>query len=103
MKPVRVRPAARADARREVAYYQREAGGAVAKKLVKTLRQAEKQLSTEPGLGSPRIGLLLDIEGLRSWALGDFPMSLWYFERADHVDIVRLVGHRQDRERIDLE
>jgi len=89
--------------RREVAWYQREAGPAVARKLVKSLRQAERQLSMEPGLGSPRIGQLLDADGLRAWPVDGFPMSVWYFERADHVDLVRLVAHRRGRESIDIE
>ena len=38
----------------------------------------------------------LDIDGLRAWRLDGFPLSLWYFERADHVLVVRLVGQRQD-------
>lgn len=89
--------------RREVAYYRREAGGAIAKKLVDSLRQAQERISLEPGLGSPRIGQVLGVEGLRAWLLDGFPMSLWYFERADHVDVVRLDSHRQDREGIALE
>lgn len=103
MKPVRSRAAAKADMRRAVAYYRREAGGDTASKLAKRLRQAEKQISLEPGLGSPRIGLVLGVEGLRAWPLDGFPMSLWYFERADHVDVVRLVAHRQDREAVAIE
>jgi len=102
VKPVRVRATAKADMRREVAYYLREAGGAVAKKLAKSLRQSMKRISLEPGLGSPRMGQDLDVEGLRAWPLDGFPMSLWYFERIDHVDVVRVISHRQDRERIDL-
>ena len=89
--------------RREVAYHQREAGSAVARKLTTSLRQAERRLSMQPGLGSPRIGQVLEVEGLRAWLIDGFSMSLWYFERADHVEVVRLVAHRQDRERIDVE
>ena len=89
--------------RREVAYHQREAGSTVARKLMKSLRQAERRLSMQPGLGSPRIGQVLDVDGLRAWPVDGFRMSLWYFERSDHVDVARLVAHRQDRERIDVE
>lgn len=89
--------------RHEVAYYAREAGDSVARKLAKSLRQAADRLSQEPGLGSPQVGRLLDIDGLRAWPLNGFPMSFWYFERTDYVDIVRLVAHRQDAERIDVE
>lgn len=89
--------------RHEVAYYRREAGGTVAKKLSKSLRRAQARLSLQPGLGSPRVGQVLGVQGLRAWPIDGFPMSLWYFEHPDHVDVVRLVAHRQDRERITLE
>jgi toxin ParE1/3/4 len=60
--------------------------------MKKTLHALEQQ----PGMGSPAIGQELEIEGLRAWRLDGFPLSLWYFERADHVLVVRLVGQRQD-------
>lgn len=101
--PVLWRPAARADMQREVAHYGREAGRATAAKLVTALRQAQERIAGQPGMGSPRIGQALGVEGLRSWRLGTFPLSLWYFNRADHIDVVRLVAHRQDIEGVSLD
>lgn len=88
--------------RRAVAYYRREAGAEVAARLVRQFKRAESTLKAEPGIGSPQIGDELGIAGLRAWLLTDFPLSFWYVEREDHVDVVRLVGHRQAREGIDL-
>ena len=88
--------------RRQVVYYRQKAGSAVALKLSRNLRKAEATLSSEPGIGSPRIGEELGIPELRAWLIAEFPLSFWYFEREDHVDIVRLVGHRQDHENVDL-
>ena len=47
-------------------------------------------------MGSPRVGLLSEIPGLRSWRVTDFPMQWLYFEAEDHLDVVRLLGDRQD-------
>src|SRR5213594_4417185 len=52
----------------------------------------------EPGIGSPALGKMLDITGLRAaclraWRVSRFPL-LW-FERDDHLDVDRL-GERQD-------
>ena len=49
-----------------------------------------------PNIGSPRLGKLCKIPGLRSWRVEDFPMQWLYFVRPDHLDIVRLLGDRQD-------
>jgi len=39
---------------------------------------------------------LLGIPGLRTWRVGKFPLLCCYFVRADHLDVVRLLGERQD-------
>ncbi len=49
-----------------------------------------------PAIGSPRLGLLCEITGLRSWRVTGFPMQWLYFEAEDHLDVVRLLGDRQD-------
>jgi toxin ParE1/3/4 len=36
------------------------------------------------------------MEGLRTWRIKGFPLIWFYFERADHLDVVRLLGERQD-------
>ncbi len=103
MKPARLTPAAKQDRRDEVLYYRSVAGAGVAKNLVEALKKALNALEQQPGMGSPAIGQELDIEGLRAWRLDGFPLSLWYFERSDHVLVVRLVGQRQNPEGIAVE
>lgn len=102
MKRCRLRPQAREDRRDEVRYYRREAGPTAALKLVAEMEQALRQLEGHPAIGSPGIGQLLGIGGLRSWQVKGFPLAFWYLERDDHIDIVRLVGLRQDAWGIDL-
>ncbi len=41
-------------------------------------------------------GKLLGIPGLRAWRVGRFPLPWCHFERGDHLDVVRLLGERQD-------
>jgi len=89
-------PAAKQDRRDEVLHYRNEAGATVAKKLVDAMKKALHALEHQPGMGSAGIGQELDIDALRAWRLDGFPLSLWYFARADHVLVVRLVGQRQE-------
>jgi toxin ParE1/3/4 len=92
-----LRPKAREDRRAEVRYYRQEAGAAVAEKLVEAMAQALEELSRNPSIGSPTLGQLLGIEAPRTWRLRGFPLTFWYFERAQHIEVVRLVGQRQDQ------
>ncbi len=82
--------------------YRKEAGSVIAMKLVDALQKALLELERNPAIGSPALGLALGIDGLRSWRIDGFPLSFWYFERQQHIDIARLVGHRQDAELIEL-
>ena len=103
MKPCVLRPKAREDRRHEIRYYRNRAGEGTATRLVSALETAQLQLSRDPGLGSPAIGLMLNVAELRSWRLNGFPLSLWYFERDSSVDVVRLVGQRMEALWIDIE
>lgn len=49
-----------------------------------------------PGMGSYRLGRLCKIPDLRSWRVADFPMQRLNFEAEDRLDVVRLLGDRQD-------
>ena len=96
MKPAVLRPHALRDQQGEVRYYRQESGTRVAVKLAKATNDALDQIELEPGIGSPRLGKLLGIPGLRTWRVGKFPLLWCYFERAGHLDVVRLLGERQD-------
>ena len=96
MKPAVLRPQALRDQQGEVRYYRKEGGTRLAVTVAKATNEALDQVELEPGIGSPRLGKLLGIPGLRSWRLGKFPLLWCYFERGDHLDVVRLLGERQD-------
>ncbi len=59
----------------------------MAEKFFDETRLALKTVEAMPSIGSPRLGLLIAQPALRSWALEHFD---------DHLDVVRLLGERQD-------
>lgn len=65
-------------------------------RLAEALDTELKLLRQQPGIGSPRIGQLLEIPRLRAWRVAGFPLMWFYFEYDDRLDVVRLLGERQD-------
>jgi len=96
LKPVRLRPLARQDRRDEIRYYRNEAGPGVATVLAGKLQEALGVIGENPGIGSPILGQVIGIDGMRTWLVDGFPLTFWYFEREKFVDVARLVGQRQD-------
>ena len=96
MKPAILRPQALRDQKGEVRYYRKEGGASVAVKAVKATNSALDQIELDPGIGSPVLAKRLGIPGLRIWKVAKFPLLWCYFERGDHLDVVRLLGERQD-------
>ena len=96
MKPAILRPQALRDQQGEVRYYRKEGGARVAVKAVKATNTALDQIELDPGIGSPVLAKRLGIPGLRIWKVARFPLLWCYFERGDHLDVVRLLGERQD-------
>ncbi len=96
MKPASLRPQALRDQQDEVRYYRAKGGSGLAVKVVKATNAALDQIELDPGIGSPTLGKRLGIPGLRSWRVAKFPLLWCYFERAEQLDVVRLLGDRQD-------
>ena len=96
MTPAWLRPLAEADLVDRSRYYAAEAGETVAERFfdaaIDTLRAVERM----PGAGTPRIGELCDIPGLRMRRIEGFPCGWFYFVRTDHLDVVRLLADAQD-------
>jgi len=68
----------------------------VAVRLVNATNAALAQIEVDPGIGSPVLGKRLGIPGLRTWQVAKFPLLWFYFERGDQLDVVRLLGERQN-------
>lgn len=96
MKEARLRPLAEADLMGVVRHYASEAGLLLAERVFEAAMASLKPIERMPAIGSPRLGQLCDIPGLRAWRVEGFPMQWLYFERDDHLDVVRLLGDRQD-------
>ena len=96
MKRARLRPRAEQDLVEGARHYAKEGGAALGEKMFDAALKALEPIQRMPGLGSPRLGLLCEIPGLRSWRAAGFPMQWLYFEAADHLDVIRLLGDRQD-------
>jgi toxin ParE1/3/4 len=96
LKPARLRPQAEQDLVEAARYYAKEGGAALGEKVFDATLAALKPIQRMPGMGSLRLGELCEIPDLRSWGVAGFPLRWFYFEREDHLDIVRLLGERKD-------
>ncbi|MFN4116114.1 MAG: type II toxin-antitoxin system RelE/ParE family toxin [Inhella sp.] len=95
-KKVRLRLQAEADLLRTTQFSAEEGGVPLAGRCFDTAPAALEPIARMPAMASPRLGQLCEIPGLRCWRVTDFPLQWLYFEAADHLDMVRLLGDRQD-------
>jgi len=96
VKRARLRPRAEQDLVDAACDYASEGGAAPGGRAFDAALAALEPIERIPALGSIRLGQVCDIPGLRSWGVTGFPLRWFYFEREDHLDIVRLLGERQD-------
>jgi toxin ParE1/3/4 len=80
----------------EARHYARQGGVGLGERMFDAALEALKPIERMPAIGSPRLGQLCEIPGLRSWRIDGFPVLWFYFEAEDHLDVVRLLGERQD-------
>lgn len=96
MKPAVLRPQAEQDLIDITRWYAEQGGSKLAERAFDNARKAAALVERMPGLGSPAIGDAHGLPGLRHWGVEKFPMRWFYFERDEHLDVVRLLGDRQD-------
>lgn len=77
-------------------HYLNVAGAALAVDFVQEIDACLQRIEHFPEAGSPRYAELLDVAGLRFSVLERFPYLVFYFERTDCVDIVRVLHQQQD-------
>ena len=96
MTVARLRPLAEADLVERTRHYSTEGGTDLGVRFfdaaVASLRAIEKM----PNAGSPRVGELCDVPGLRVRRIEGFPVGWFYLVRPDHADVVRLLSDAQD-------
>ncbi len=96
MKPARTRPLADQDLVDRTRYYAAAEGSDLAERFFTAAIEAVRSAENMPGIGSPLIGQRIGIDGLRRIGVDGFPCAWYYFERADHLDVVRLLADKQD-------
>jgi toxin ParE1/3/4 len=95
-KDVVLRPIARQDIDEAIAHYLGEDETQAALGFIGELEKAYAHISRQPGSGSPRDAHELNSPGLRFWQLSRFPYLVFYFERAEAVDVWRVLHAQRD-------
>ncbi len=95
-----MRPMAEADLVERSEYCRSEGGDSLGERFFDAAIEALGDIERMPGAGSPRIGEMCGIDGLRSRRLERFACGWFYSERGDYVDVVRLLAYAQDLEAI---
>jgi toxin ParE1/3/4 len=95
VKPARLRESAERDILQAFAYYLKEAPH-VAEAFTDAVVRGRRHIEDNPGAGSPRYGEILEAPGLRFWLLNRFPYVLFYVERDDHLDVIRVLHQHAD-------
>ena len=96
MKPARLRPRAKQDLSDTAVYYAEQGGTALGSRFLKAATTALEPLRRMPGLGSPRLAYDCRIPGLRVWRVHGWPVVWLYVKRDAFLDVLRLLGERQD-------
>ena len=96
MKPVTASALAESDVDEAVTHYLTEASFDVAERFMNAYDEALQHISHCPGTGSRRYTTSeVDFE-LRFWTLKKFPYAVFYRERTDDVEIIRVLHQASD-------
>lgn len=95
-KPVIPRELAHRDVEDAMAYYMSEGSPSAALGLVDALEKAYAHIGSHPGTGSQRYAHELNLPGLRVWHLSRYPYGIFYIEKADHIDVWRVLHGQRD-------
>ena len=98
MKAAALRPLAESDLIDRSRYYRQAGGSDLAERFFDAAISAIRSIESSPGLGSPRVGELIGLDGLRRIGIEGFPCGWLYLERPKHLDVIRLLADRQDLE-----
>lgn len=96
MKPAALRPLAEADLIERSRYYRTAGGPQLAERFFDAAIAALRAIEASPGMGSPRVGEHIGLDGLRRVGIEGFPCGWLYLERGQLLDVVRLLADRQD-------
>jgi toxin ParE1/3/4 len=90
----RLRPLAEADLLERARYQSTEGGTDLGVRFFDAAVALLRAIEEMPNAGSPRVGELSNIPGLRVRRIEGFPVG--WFVRPDHADVVRLLSDSED-------
>jgi toxin ParE1/3/4 len=91
-----LRPQAEVDLVERSRYYRDEGGSDLGERFFDAAITALDAIGRMPGAGSPRVGEVCGIDGLRVRRIANFPCGWFYFAGGDRIDVVRLLADAQD-------
>ena len=96
LKALVQRTLALSDVDQAITHYLEQDAPTAALGFVDALERAYAHIGKHPATGSPRYAHELGIPDLRSWPLSKYPYLVFYVERADHIDVWRVLHMRRD-------
>jgi toxin ParE1/3/4 len=95
MRPIRLREQARDDLDEAAAYYDEHAAH-MTERFIDAYLVAQTHIAKNPATGSLRYANEDQLRELRFWLVSDFPYAVFYIERPDFIDIVRVLHQSAD-------
>lgn len=99
MKTARLRVAAWEDLAGAFEYYEQlsaEGSHLILTRFIDAVAKAQTHIERSPGTGFPRYAEVMRMPGLRHWPIGKYPYSMFYIERADTLDVLRVLHLNSD-------
>ena len=96
MTVARLRPLAETDLIERTTSHRDQGGDQLGTRFFDSAAASLRAIQKTPGAGSPRIGELCEIPGLRVRRVTGFPCGWFYFVHANHLDVVRLLADARD-------
>jgi toxin ParE1/3/4 len=87
---------AEADLIGKTAHHRSAGGYKLAERFFDSALASLRSIEGIPGIGSPLVGDMCEIPGLRSCPVKGFPIHWYYFIAEDYLDVVRLLADAQD-------
>jgi plasmid stabilization system protein ParE len=91
-----LRPRAEADLVERTGHYLSVGGPDLGNRFFDAALAALHSVEGMPSIGSPQVGEMCDIPGLRAVPVEGFPLHWYYFIADDHLDVVRLLADARD-------
>ena len=79
-----------------VHYYAGQAVDGLVVRFLDAMEAALDHVATHPGTGSRRYAQHMPQADLRFWTLNHFPYSVFYVERKDLIDVIRVLHQASD-------